>query len=393
MPAIPLTETSVICDRTALKYYRTPPRYLGLCPALPTNDRRTPCREIARTPLVTEILGLPIHVLTDSRQNRSQSDTLKYHVMNHDLPFGSAVRTPHGFMLASPALTLFTLSRSMTFNQLVMTMYEMCGRFALFSPSKHLEDELAAHDIDCSNDGWTCVRDQMGRPTNLWKRQPLVTVAELKSFAHALGNIRGAKLFARAIDCISGVTASPFEAQVSMLLWINPSLGGWGYRNFGNNVPIRYSEDARALTSCDYAEVDLQILSPDGTREWILECQGRIVHDRIGAGTKDALRATALQTMGRNVTLITSDQISVERKFKALLDLLSDRLGIMWPKKSTMQIFAENELRAEIFSDWHKLGNEPSARELKERRQRNRARRTSGHFLKRKTASGGKNTQ
>ena len=35
MPTDSFNEHSVVCDKTAFKYYRTPPRYLGACPAPP----------------------------------------------------------------------------------------------------------------------------------------------------------------------------------------------------------------------------------------------------------------------------------------------------------------------------------------------------------------------
>ena len=117
--------------------------------------------------------------------------------------------------------------------------------------------------------------------------------------------------------------------------------------------------------------------------------QGKVIHDRVGAGTRDSLRATALQTMGHSVTMVTSDQLSDSDKFNALLDLLSAQLNIHWPEKTSKQVFAEDKLRSEIFDDWIKLADEPSATERARRYAENKARRAPGHFLKRKKCPNG----
>lgn len=82
-------------------------------------------------------------------------------------------------------------------------------------------------------------------------------------------------MFEQAVNCVSGVTASPLEAQLSMLLWMSCDLGGWGYRNFENNYRIVLSNNAKTLIDTDHAEVDMRVLSPDGTKEWMVECQAR----------------------------------------------------------------------------------------------------------------------
>ena len=359
MSTAPFDSTTTLCGMTALRYYRTPPRYLGICPPLPHEPSGSKYPELHAAPLATEVLKLPLHVLTDTQANRSQTAAFRHHVLNCELSFGSKRDTLHGFKVTSPELTLFTLSRMLTFNQLVMVAYEMCGRFTFFKPTPALDAELTGRGLAEIADGWSCVRDAKGKPTSQWMRPPLVTVSELKAFSSQIQGMRGAKLLSRAVDCVSGVCASPFEAQVSMLLWMPPALGGWGYRNFENNYPIRYSGEAQVLTGKTRAEVDLRVLSPNGMREKMIECQGRSIHDREGAGTKDALRATALQSMGYNVTLVTYDQIENIEKFEVLRQMLTDGLGIEWAKKTPRQIAIENKLRSEIFCDWLTFANEP----------------------------------
>lgn len=376
--------STIFCDKTALKYYRTPPRYLGICPPLPHESPGSKYAELHRCPLTAEVLGFPLHVVAASAKDRSPAKTFRHHVISQALPFGTTRDTLHGFKVTSPPLTLFTLARTLTFNQLVMVAYEMCGRFTLFEPTPALETELSARGLTDMVDGWTRVKQADGKPTNQWMRPPLTTTSELRTFATEMAGTRGSKLFLRAIDCVSGMCASPFEAQLSMLLWMDPNLGGWGLRSIENNFRIRYSADAKLLTDKSGAEADLRVLSPDGTREWILECQGRVVHDRKGAGTKDALRLNALQSMGYNATLLTHEMIEEPEKFSVLLQLLADNLEITWAEKSPRQAAAENKLRFEIFGNWLSLANEPTEEELAQRRAAKKAERAPRQHLKRK---------
>lgn len=361
MSTAPFDSSTVICGKTALAYYRTPPRYLAICPPLPHEVPRSTRPELHASPLAADVLGFPLHVLANDRANRSQTRTFRHHVLTEELPFASKRETPHGFRVTSPELTLFTLSRSLTFNQLVMVAYEFCGRFTLFAPPPALEAELAARSLTDAADGWTRVADPQGKPIGLWMRPPFTTVRKLEAFVRGIEGLRGAKLFARAIDCVSGVCASPFEAQLSMLLYMRPSQGGWGIRTIESNFRITLDESARVLTGKKGASVDLRILSPDGMREWMIECQGRVIHDRIGVGTADSLRATALQSMGYHVTLVAYDQIADTGKFSVLMRMLADNLQFDLPRKTTRQTAIEDKLRAEIFSDWAAIANEPPA--------------------------------
>ena len=373
MPTAPFDSSTVICARTALAYYRTPPRYLGICPPLPHEAQRGKYPELHASPLAAEVLGFPLHVLASDRASRSQTLTFRHHVLTEELPFASKRETLHGFRVASPELALFTLARCLTFNQLVMAAYELCGRFTLFAPSPALEAELAARGLAGAPDGWTRVCDPAGAPTGLWMRPPLTTVHDLTAFARGIEELRGAKLFAQAIDCVSGVCASPLEAQLSMLLFMAPALGGWGIRTIENNYRIGYDDKARMLTGKRGAEVDVRILSPDGAREWMIECQGRVVHDRIGAGTVDSLRATALQSMGHRVTMVTHDQVADAGKFAVLMQMLADSLGLDLPKKTSHQRAVESALRAEIFGDWKAIADEPPTAKKKRGRARGKA--------------------
>lgn len=50
MPTDSFNEHSVVCDKTAFKYYRTPPRYLGACPAPPLFEPDPRYRKLRTAP-------------------------------------------------------------------------------------------------------------------------------------------------------------------------------------------------------------------------------------------------------------------------------------------------------------------------------------------------------
>lgn len=366
----------VLSGFSAYRYYRVPPRYLALCPALPSpeGDR---CRSaLSRNPFARDVLGFPLQVLVTSRNERTCSRIMSQQLFSCELPFGSIGETLHGFDVASPALTLFSLSRMIPFNRLVMAMYEMCGKFTFFCPTRELAAALreqrwfteaggSSADATVSvgdggerpsfDDGWRQVFSADGKALSMWMREPLVTVGELRSFAGAVAGMRGSRVFREAVECVSGIAFSPFEAQLSMLLGMPRLRGGMGYDRFENNRVVVLSEAARTLSGLRRAVVDLRLLSPDGEREWLIECQGKVIHDRQAAGSRDAARVTALQAMGMNVTLLSHDQISDSAKFRELLGMLYRELGMPLAEKTLREERAEMQLRADIFSPWEDL--------------------------------------
>ena len=76
---------------------------------------------------------------------------------------------------------------------------------------------------------WRRVTGQDGKPTSLWQRSPLISLDELRQFAVATKGMRGNRRFAKAAKTVTGATASPFEAQTSILLTQSRRKGGEGF--------------------------------------------------------------------------------------------------------------------------------------------------------------------
>ena len=162
-----------------------------------------------------------------------------------------------------------------------MACYEMCGSFAVFKPCERTQqqlDEAISLKLIPPNCCWERVVDTKGNDTNLWKRPPLLSAADIAALAKQAAGLRGVKQLRWAAEHMTGQTASPFEVQASMLVSLPRNEGGMGI-NIANNVRIPLSDAARSLydKTCCYA--DILIESNNDSMGVILECQGRSAHD------------------------------------------------------------------------------------------------------------------
>ena len=238
-----------------------------------------------------------------------------------------------------------------------MACYEMCGSFAVFTPCKRTQqqlDEAMSLKLIPPDCGWKRVVDTKGNDTNLWKRAPLLSAADIAAFAKQAAGLRGVKQLRWAAEHITGQTASPFEVQTSMLVSLPRDEGGMGI-NITNNVRIPLSDAARSLydKTCCYA--DILIESNTDSMGVILECQGRSTHDSETASLSDAERTTALTSMGYVVIQITYDQIKDTKSFNNIAKLIHKKAGLPYIPKTDQERTTEDTLRRELLVDWDEL--------------------------------------
>lgn len=238
-----------------------------------------------------------------------------------------------------------------------MACYEMCGSFAVFTPCERTQqqlDEAISLKLIPPNCGWERVSDVNGNGTNLWKRTPLLTAADIAAFAKQAVGLRGVKQLRWATERMTGQTASPFEVQTSMLISLPRDEGGLGI-DIANNVRIPLSNAARSLhdKTCCYA--DILIESSTDSMGVILECQGRSAHDSEAASLSDAERTTALASMGYDVIQITYEQIKDKKSFNNIAELIHKKAGLPYIPKTKQERTAEDALRRELLVDWNEL--------------------------------------
>lgn len=346
-----------LCGQSAFYYHRIPPQVLGLYPAISLGNMDRRCCGLGSHAVVKDLLHAPLHRLVFTRAQSGSRSLFKSHLLTQEPPPGSFRQTEHGFDVTSPEFTLLNLATQVSRNQLLMACYEMCSSFAVFTPceraQKQLDEAISLKLIppDC---GWERVVDTKGNGTNLWKRAPLLSAADIAAFAKQAAGLRGVKQLRWAAKRTTGQTASPFEVQTSMLISLPRDEGGLGI-DITNNARIPLSEAARSLydKTCCYA--DILIESFTDSMGVILECQGRSAHDSEAASLSDAERATALTSMGYDVIQLTYDQIKDKKSFDHIAELIHKKAGLPYTPKTKQECDAEDALRQKLFVDWDEL--------------------------------------
>ncbi len=348
----------VLCGASAFAYYRIPPQILGFYPPLVHELNDSTHVRFGKSPLIADALGTPLHRLVENDGRRHKSKLYKSHTIKYGLPFGSLRKTDHGFWITSPAATLLTMAANSSREDVLMAAYEMTGSFAVFNPNEKLEEQLQSagqQNLPVSQIPWKRVMNVDGQGTNLWRRPSVLTVKHLEKFCMEVAGFHGIKKLQWAMSHITGKTASPFEAQASMLLGLPRVAGGEGL-SIKNNQRIRLTRAAQSLYPHVNCYADILVEGKEHFADVIIECQGRSVHASEAAGISDSNRATALAHMGYEVVFLTYEQITNKRAFDAVLDIVAQKTGNPRKPKTARQIQAEDNLRREIFTDWSALG-------------------------------------
>lgn len=349
----------LLCDISAFRYWRLPPQALALCPPLPRPEEDRQRYGLARNPTAAVALGLPLHTLVGTRNKRTCPASVRQRLFLGELPRESVLETEHGFLVTSPLLTAFIMSRHLTDLQLLLVLAEMCGLFTVCALPAALEAELS-RAIESgaipATFGWARCPFEDGAASNLWRRDALVLDGDLDRFCSDVCGMRYGKRFVAVSHLVPLGAASPFEVETYLLLGLPRSLGGEGFCGIELNVEVALSASARAIVGKSRVYIDLLLSSPDGERQVAIECQGKGSHGRAGDGLRDADRMTALQAMGYDVFLLTHGQISGDDRFHAIVKAVCRLLDVEYRDKSLEEQGAEALLRSELFVDWSKLG-------------------------------------
>ena len=349
----------VLCNISAWRYWRTPPQVLALCAPVPAKETDRHRKRLKQCDLVCESLGLPLHITTSNPSLRTSNSVIRRHLRHGQLPFGSVCETEHGLQVESPFMAVFGMIGSLSVVGAAMMLYELCGTFSVFEPSKRMEAMLKrAYDEGLLSEryGWSRVKDAAGRGTNLWKRPPLVELDELDRFCKQIEGRWGAQKFREAARMVVGVCASPLEVRTVILLIWSRRKGGFGFSDVETNARISLPGVASQIAQQYVAYADILITSRSGEHQAIIECQGRVVHGRAGAGISDAERATALQSLGYSVIMVTHQQVSNAVQFERIVRTVCRLLDDPYRPKSEHGKGIEAKLRREVFIDWEDLG-------------------------------------
>ena len=362
---------TVLCEASAFYYYRVPPCILKLCLDCPDLSTRGGRRALSACDAFLGYIPTPLHVRVRHARERHDVNAFVTHVWNAEFEAGMLQEIDAYHFVTSPAMTLLLMARYLSLPHLVMAMYEMTGTFSVIGlvPEHREEVQRWINSGWRGEDGWSPVLDRNNKLTGLWKRKPLVSLADLRSFATAHSGIRGVKQFRRALDLVYGEAASPFEAQSAILLGWSRRLGGAGLGPFSLNRVVRFDRRAKTLSSQGYAVVDLYIEEGPDHSAIALECQGKASHGESGANEHDADRQLALESMGIHTILLTSGQIYSASRFLRLAEHVSELLGTTYQAKCRSHRDKERWLRGEVLINWKDLADDAQRAAITRRRR------------------------
>lgn len=384
---------TVICDISALRFWRTPPVVRMLAAGQIAGTALEACvpheglarlqEEIASTlPLcrlfldgarwrrlgrsahdlrdiflsLAPCLPGPVDILTDKRGTKN-SDLIRYRYWTGELAPSSIISISDEVSVASPAFALQqVLARSSWVDGLMLSS-ELCGSFAVYdcpAPIRRFVTGLLADEASrssfCSCSAWSPCLDGKAL-SGLWSRLPLVEPFELFDAAEASGSARGRSKLREVAGLVKPGAASPLEVQAGILLGLSRHRGGEGFGEFEYNKRVSLSPSAQVLAQRSSCVCDLYYDCADLD----IECQSRLIHDNAGSLISDFDRSAALREMGINVLFASADMLASPRRFHAFADLVADELGVARPRQTDAHRTASANLRAKLFCDWRRL--------------------------------------
>lgn len=375
---------TVICDITALKYWRIPP-VVQLLAAAPIADERLArllspydLEELSASylaaqdmlkqkhygragesyrvlldeaPLLSLCGDIPLYLLSTHKDEIRGSKLVKPRLWSAALPTAAIRPVTEQVGVTSPEFTLLQLAARNSFEQVLLLATELCGGFSVFhtpEPMAKIVQRLCNSGCLPSIGGWSPCLDTSGNLTGLWSHAPLTTPGALLRTAEESDSDRGRKKLIRVAKTVVAGAASPFEAQAGILLGLPIRCGGAGLVGFTHNQRVGLTPDAACVAHRDACFCDLYW--DEGVD---LECHSKTWHTQAADRLSDFARQAALELMGIDVVPMTYEQLNSERQFNAIARIIAGKLGRPWRKKTEAERVAELKLRREVLDfDW-----------------------------------------
>lgn len=349
----------VLTNVSAFRFLCTPPVVRALAAPLPDLSTRAGKYALRSGTVFLGGIEPPVHLLATCRADIHLLKGAIIHLVSRELPFGSIRETDFDIAVTSPAMTLLSLATTLSTAQLALAMYELCGAFAVYRPTPEIRTVLQQL-IDCDMlpiiDTWRPSTTASRQLTDLWRRDPLVTLDELAAFADAMTGAHGIKRFRQAMRMVHGIAASPFEAQTALLLALPRRNGGEGIGPIALNQRIVLSNEAQRIAGQTACYGDIVLPANEAHPDIVLECQSEAHHHTEHQARSDDNRQLALQSMGYTVLPLRYEQVVDPTRFESVAVSLAKLLGMPRPPKTRAQERAASELRRDIFIDWWRLG-------------------------------------
>lgn len=303
-------------------------------------------------------LSPPVDLLICQQSERSASALVRPRLCSTPSEPGGWRYIAPDITAVSPLFSLQQIAARASLSRTVMLASELCGSFSVYvapEPVRALLQLLVDEGLLPRVSGWSPVLDREGRLTELWSRPPLTTPEQMAEFARGSSTARGRSKLLRAAELVVAGAASPFEVRAGMLLGLSRRLGGEGYGPFRHNQRVDLTHGARQLARRAFLVCDIYWDAAEGRRALDAECHSRLAHASEESVVSDADRAAALDLVGVDVVSITYGQLTSPARFDALSQLIAQKLGVSYRRRTPNEAAAAARLREEVFADWATL--------------------------------------
>ena len=239
-------------------------------------------------------LDEPIDILVDSAASRRHTSGVTCHVCKASLPEKSFVRIGADIFVASPELLFAQEAAKLSFPEIVLLGFELCGRYSV-PPISNLvllehQSKSAAEDF---------------RERGFFNRPPLTTVERLASFLAKTKRLHGKKNAVDAIRHTINGSASPMESVCAMLLCLPLSRGGFGIEQPLMNAHVDMKGKLAPLAAIDSYECDM--LWPEANL--VIEYDSGLEHSGERRIAKDSRKRADLAAANMSVITMTKQQV------------------------------------------------------------------------------------
>ncbi len=375
---------TVICDITALNYWRVPP-VVQLLACSPTADVRLakhltdedlstlsenfaamqkPFKQkhsgnagqgykslMDEVPLLALCGDGPFDVLTTNKGETCVSKLVRPRLWSYGLPAGSVRQITDSLGAASPEFAFQQVIVHKKFGEALMMATELCGGYSVYRTPKPIDqivERLYSLGKLPAIGGWTPRIEADGKLSDLWQHDSITTPEALLRQAEQSDSSRGRKKLERVAKLVIPDAASPFEAKAGILFGLPRRYGGAGLGGLSHNQRIGLTPDAAVIADRGTCYCDLYW--SEGVD---LECHSKAWHSRRDEQLSDFTRQAALELMGIDVVPMTNEQLTSQRQFDAIARLVSGKLGRKVCRKSDFERRVEAKLREEILDfEW-----------------------------------------
>ena len=267
----------------------------------------------------------PLHILVSDTRARRNSTHFVCHVWQGEAQGISFLKTPKGFVLAGPELTLAMYARQHSLVEVIELAMEFCGGYRL---------------------GITRLPDDPHPPI-------LTTLRKLQEFVSRNRNERGVGKLEYALNFIGENSWSPMETKIYMLLTLPRTKGGFGFPkpllNFRIDVPRQLREfQGRTHFYCDMywpeygfaIEYDGKYKNEKGEDEGHFSQEGAI---------RDKQKAASLSALGISVMALSSADMRTYRAMELTLRKIAMKLKRKQRKPNAKMLEARQKLYADLF--------------------------------------------